>query len=148
MAPEFFRHRPSRSVRTVFIICGDLRKFVTVGAPSTLKREGIQRKDHDAAAEVVVRDVDLIRGLVDSNFFDAAHNHGRRRRILLSEGRLLNCCLRRRLGIAPTATAALACAPLPSPGTVMNPATGPALPWPGVRTGSVGVVKGRPSGVS
>src|SRR3989442_11046896 len=124
MAPEFFGHRPPRSVRAVFVICGDLRKFVTVGAPSTLKREGIQRKDHDAAAEVVVRDVDLIRGLVDSNFFDAAHNHGRRRRILLSEGRLLSCCLRRRLGIAPTATAALACAPPALPGHSNEPGDG------------------------
>src|SRR5437667_4088494 len=109
MAPEFFWHRPARRVRPVCVVRGDFREFVTVGAPSALEREVVERKNHDAAAQIIVGDIDLIGRLVNSNFFDSSHDHRRRRRILLSEGRLLSGCLRRCLGLI----AATAAAPAP-----------------------------------
>src|SRR5437867_11982669 len=47
----------------------------------------------------------LICGLVDSDFFDAADDHGRRRRIFLSERRLLSRSLRSGRRIVATAAA-------------------------------------------
>src|SRR5713226_8654636 len=101
MAPEFFGHRPTRRVRKVSVIGGDFRKLVSISAPTALERKVVERKNHDAAAQVVVGDVDLVSRLVNSNFFDSSHDHRRGRRILLSERRLLSRCVGR---IAAAAT--------------------------------------------
>src|SRR5262245_32233026 len=111
MAPEFLRHGAAGRVRTVCVVGGDFRELVPIGTPTALERKVIQRKNHDAAAKVVVGDVDLIRRFVDSNFFDSSHDHGRGCWILLSESRLLSCCLRcPRRGVGRIAAAAAATA--------------------------------------
>src|SRR5262245_2231564 len=102
VSPEFFGHRSAWLIFTVFVVSRDFRKFVAVGAPSPLERKVVQRKNHDAPTEIVVRHVDLVRRFVDSYFFDPSDNHRSRRRILFPESRLLRRCLRCCIGLIAT----------------------------------------------
>ena len=66
----------------VGFVDADVRERFAVSAPAALERERVEREHEHAAAEVAVRDVDLVVGLDDANFFELADDHRRSGRIL------------------------------------------------------------------
>src|SRR5271165_6778065 len=62
---------------------------MTIGTPAAFERESVQVKHHYAPAQVAVRAIQFVRGLIDSNLFDLAHDHGGRWRIFGNEGRII-----------------------------------------------------------
>ena len=60
MAPELLGHWPVRGVFAIFVVGGDFRQLVPVGAPAALEREAVQIKHHHAPAQVIVGGIKLV----------------------------------------------------------------------------------------
>ena len=86
VADELLGHRTTRRVGMVLRLRADLGQLVAVRAPAPLELELVQREHHDAAAEGIVRHIDLVDRIVGTDLFDAAHDHRRCRRVLGDEG--------------------------------------------------------------
>ena len=108
MVAELLGLRSAGGVFAVFVIGGDFRKLVAIGAPTALEREGVHVKHHHAPAQVAVRAIEFASRFVKANLFDLTHDHRRRRRILgAKRGHRRRPC--RRVGsIAATPAATLA----------------------------------------
>src|SRR5262249_20085573 len=100
--------RLARRDLTVGFVGGDLGQLVPVRAPASLEGEGVHAEHHDAPAEVIVSDVDLVGGLVETDLLDAADDHRRGRWILLAECRARGG-LRGRIGVSAAAASASCC---------------------------------------
>src|SRR5579862_1831293 len=87
MALELLGHGPAGSVGAVRIIGAYFRQRLSVSAPAALEGEGIQVKDHYAAAQITIGGVKLVSGFVEANLFDILDDHRRGRGIFLPECR-------------------------------------------------------------
>src|ERR1700681_682747 len=77
---------------------------MSIGAPAALEFKCVQIKHHNASAEVTIRGIQFVSGLVKPNLLDLTHDHRSRRGILGAKGRyrLRPCRTRRRIELRAT----------------------------------------------